>query len=60
MADKSYTERDFMEMAIEEARKSKGGEYDPKVGAVFARGDQLIDKAFRGKQEMGCTQRRQL
>lgn len=49
MADRSYKEREFMEIAIEEARKSKSGKYDPMVGAVIARGDQLIEKAFRGE-----------
>jgi pyrimidine deaminase RibD-like protein len=42
-------DREFMEMAIEQARKSRCREYDPKVGAVVCRKDNLIATGYRGE-----------
>ncbi len=42
-------DREFMEKAIEEARKSICRPYDPKVGVIVCRGDMVIEKGFRGE-----------
>src|SRR4051812_34664302 len=48
-------ERELMEMAIEQARKSipKGGHARPKVGAVVVKDDKVLATAFRGEIEEG-------
>ncbi len=48
-------DRDFMQLAIEQARKCAGeeGRNSPKVGAVVARDGVLLGAAFRGEQEPG-------
>src|SRR5207253_3889777 len=47
----SKNERTFMEMAIEEARKSmgEGGRAHPKVGAVVVKGGIMLASAHRGE-----------
>jgi pyrimidine deaminase RibD-like protein len=51
--EKEYSDRDFMEMAIEESEKSQSGPCDPKVGVVIAQNKQLIAKAYRGESGPG-------
>ena len=48
-------DRKFMEMAVAEAAKSRteGGKITPKVGAVIARGCDLIASAHRGEIDLG-------
>jgi pyrimidine deaminase RibD-like protein len=49
MPDKSFTEMEFMQLAIAEAHKSRSGDFEPKVGAVIARGGHLLATGFRGE-----------
>jgi pyrimidine deaminase RibD-like protein len=48
-------DRRFMELAVAEAAKSspEAGRLSPKVGAVIARGADLIATAYRGEQKQG-------
>lgn len=47
-------DREFMQLAIEEAAKSKwGSETDPKVGAVVVKDGKLIGSAHRGQEAKG-------
>jgi len=51
----SDVDRHFMELAVAEATKCVGeaGRTTPKVGAVVARGDQLIATGYRGELKLG-------
>jgi pyrimidine deaminase RibD-like protein/NTP pyrophosphatase (non-canonical NTP hydrolase) len=50
----SDREREWMGIAIKEARKSrhKPGRVHPEVGAVVARGDELLDLGFHGEGDL--------
>ena len=48
-------DRQFMELAVEEAAKSRGepGKVSPRVAAVIARGRDFIASAYRGENSIG-------
>ena len=48
------TDIDFMNMAIEQAQKSKSdNEWDPKVGAVVVKDGNVVERAYRGETGRG-------
>ncbi|HEY7154194.1 MAG TPA: deaminase [Gemmataceae bacterium] len=51
----SSNDREFMELAIKEARKCVGevGRANPKVGAVVVKNGKLMASAYRGEQGVG-------
>ena len=55
LSSSANDDRQFMEMAIEEARKSTGedGRSHPKVGAVVVKDGRVLAKAHRG-EFLGC------
>ena len=58
MAENEYTDRELMQMAIEEMNQSineprPDGKVPPKVGAVLLFPDGRIEKAFRGQLRIG-------
>jgi pyrimidine deaminase RibD-like protein len=49
MGEYKSSERSFMELAIDEAQKSRSQKYDPKVGAIICRDDNLLATGYRGE-----------
>ena len=55
VANSGGTDREFMEKAVEEARKcqSEDGRANPKVGAVVVKDGKELVAAYRGEQREG-------